>query len=140
MPLYTVITQEHTLSGEIRLKMACEITRIHAAVMKAPTNLVRVVFLSYSQGSGYAAGMEAQTAAVNCILRSGHSEAEKKDVSRQLWSMFQQLTGIATDQLAIFLQEIPASNAMKWGRSCRPSARNRSCRRRQMESGVPVIP
>jgi hypothetical protein len=31
------------------------------------------------------------------------------------WTMFQELTGIATDKLAFFLQEIPFSNAMKMG-------------------------
>ena len=115
MPLYTVITQEHVLSGAAKLKMADEITRIHAAVMKVPKNFVRVVFLSYPAGSGYTAGVEAPTAAVNCVLRSGHSMAEKKDMLQQLWSMFQSLTGIATDQLAISLQEIPSSNAMEMG-------------------------
>jgi phenylpyruvate tautomerase PptA (4-oxalocrotonate tautomerase family) len=115
MPLYTVIAQEHALSGEIRRKMAAEITRIHTSVMKVPENFVRVVFLSYPEGSGYAAGVEAPIAAVNCILRSGHSAAEQKDMLLQLWSMFQNLTGIATDQLAISLQEIPSSNAMEMG-------------------------
>jgi phenylpyruvate tautomerase PptA (4-oxalocrotonate tautomerase family) len=115
MPLYTVITQEHALSREIRRKMAGEITQIHSSVMKVPKNFVRVVFLSYPEGSGYAAGVEAQTAALNCVLRSGHSAAEKKDMLQQLWSMFQQLTGIATDQLAVSLQEIPSSNAMEMG-------------------------
>jgi phenylpyruvate tautomerase PptA (4-oxalocrotonate tautomerase family) len=115
MPLYTVIAQEHALSGEMKLKMAGEITRIHSTVMKVPKNFVRVVFLSYPEGSGYAAGVEAPTAAVNCVLRSGHSAAEKRDMLQQLWSMFQELTGIATDQLAISLQEIPSSNAMEMG-------------------------
>lgn len=32
-----------------------------------------------------------------------------------VWSMFQVHTGIATDQLAISLQEIPSSNAMEMG-------------------------
>jgi hypothetical protein len=34
---------------------------------------------------------------------------------QQLWTMFQGLTGIATDQLALSLQEIPSSNAMEMG-------------------------
>jgi hypothetical protein len=67
------------------------------------------------RGSGYTAGVEAPIAALNCVLRSGHGVAEKKDMLQQLWSMFQQLTGIATDQLAISLQEIPSSNAMEMG-------------------------
>jgi hypothetical protein len=74
-----------------------------------------VVFLHYPEGSGFAAGVEAPIAAVNCVLRSGHSTAEKSDMLLQLWSMFQKLTGIATDQLAISLQEIPSSNAMEMG-------------------------
>jgi hypothetical protein len=65
--------------------------------------------------SGYTAGVEAPTAALNCVLRSGHGIAEKKDMLQQLWSMFQHLTGIADDQLAISLQEIPSSNAMEMG-------------------------
>ena len=115
MPLYTVIAQERTLSDETRRQMAGEITRIHTTVMKVPKNFVRVVFLAYPEGSGYAAGVEAPIAAVNCVLRSGHSAAEKKDMLLQLWSMFQNLSGIATDQLAISLQEIPSSNAMEMG-------------------------
>jgi phenylpyruvate tautomerase PptA (4-oxalocrotonate tautomerase family) len=115
MPLYTVITQEHALSGEIKRKMADEITGIHAAVMNVPKSFVHVVFLSYPAGSGYTAGVEAPTATVNCVLRSGHSMADKKDALQQLWSMFQNLTGIATDQLAISLQEIPSNNAMEMG-------------------------
>ena len=115
MPLYTVIARENALSDETKRKMAGEITRIHATVMKVPPNFVRVVFLSYPQASGYAAGVEAPIAAVNCVLRSGHSAAEKKDMLLQLWSMFQNLTGIATGHLAISLQEIPSSNAMEMG-------------------------
>jgi phenylpyruvate tautomerase PptA (4-oxalocrotonate tautomerase family) len=115
MPLYTVVAQEHSLSTETRSKIAEEITRIHSTVMNVPRNFVRVVFLSYPEGSGYTAGTEAPTAAVNCTLRSGHSVEEKADMLRQLWSTFQDLTGIATDQLALSLQEIPASNAMEMG-------------------------
>jgi phenylpyruvate tautomerase PptA (4-oxalocrotonate tautomerase family) len=115
MPLYTVITQEHTLSDETKSKIAQEITRIHSTVMKVPRTFVRVVLLSYPAGSGYTAGVEAPTAALNCTLRSGHDVAEKTDMLNQLWSMFQKLTGIATDQLAISLQEIPSSNAMEMG-------------------------
>jgi hypothetical protein len=115
MPLYTVITQEGLLSADSRTKISEEITRIHTTVMSVPKHFVRLVFLTYPAGSGYAAGKASSTASVNCILRSGHGVAEKTDMLRQLWSMFQNLTGIATDQLALSLQEIPASNAMEMG-------------------------
>jgi phenylpyruvate tautomerase PptA (4-oxalocrotonate tautomerase family) len=115
MPLYTAITEQGFLSEETKIKLAEEITRIHSVVMQVPKNFVRVVFLSYPQHCGYAAGEEAATAALNCVLRSGHTVEEKTDLLKQLWSMLQKLTGIATDQLAISLQEIPSSNAMEMG-------------------------
>jgi phenylpyruvate tautomerase PptA (4-oxalocrotonate tautomerase family) len=115
MPLYTAITQEGSVSSETKAKIAEEITRIHTCVMKVPKNFVRVVFLSYPKGSGFTGGSEAPTAALNCVLRSGHTVQEKMDMLKQLWAMFQDLTGIATDQIALSLQEIPSSNAMEMG-------------------------
>ena len=116
MPLYTVITEQDFVSDEAKARIAEEITRIHAAVMKVPTNYVHVIFLSYPKRSGFSAGEAAPTAALNCVLRSGHAVEEKTDLLQQLWSLFQGLTGIDTDQLAISLQEIPSSNAMEMGR------------------------
>jgi phenylpyruvate tautomerase PptA (4-oxalocrotonate tautomerase family) len=115
MPLYTVITQEGNVSDETKAKIAEELTRIHTTVMNVPRGFVRAVFLSYVKGFGYTAGEVAPTAALNCVLRSGHSAEEKRELLKQLWSMFQAHTGIATDQLAICLQEIPPSNAMEMG-------------------------
>jgi len=115
MPLYIAITEDGFVSYETKAKIAKEITRIHTTVMKVPSNFVRVVFLSYPKASGFTAGKPAPTAALNCVLRSGHTDIEKTDTLKQLWAMFQELTGIATDQLAISLQEIPSSNAMEMG-------------------------
>jgi phenylpyruvate tautomerase PptA (4-oxalocrotonate tautomerase family) len=116
MPLYTAIAEHDFVSDETKARIAAEITRIHAAVMKVPENFVHVIFLPYPKHSGYTAGEEARTAALNCVLRSGHTVEEKTDLLKQLWSLFQGLTGIATDQLAISLQEVPSSNAMEMGR------------------------
>jgi len=70
MPLYTTITEQDFVSDETKTRIAEEITRIHATVMKVPKNFVRVVFLSYPQRSGYAAGQAAPTAALNCVNRN----------------------------------------------------------------------
>ena len=115
MPLYTAITQDDALSAETKTKIAEEITRIHTTVMNVPRNFVRVIFLSYPTGSGFTGGEQAPTASLNCVLRSGHTIEEKTDMLQQLWTMFLGLTGIATDQLALSLQEIPSSNAMEMG-------------------------
>ena len=115
MPLYTAIAQDGSVTDETKAKIAEEITRIHTVIMKVPRNFVRVVFLCYPKGCGYTAGKEAPTAALNCVLRSGHSVEEKNELLKQLWAMFQNLTGFATDQIAMSLQEIPSSNAMEMG-------------------------
>ena len=115
MPLYTAITEDGFVSDQTKAKIAREITRIHSAIMKVPENFVRVVFLSYPKGLGFAAGEKASTAALNCVLRSGHTDEDKTEMLKQLWSMFQKFTGIPTDQLALSLQEIPSSNAMEMG-------------------------
>src|ERR1700744_3079998 len=115
MPLYTAIVEDGVISIATKRKIAEEITRIHATVMKVPKNFVRVVFLSYPNGSGFTGRVQAPTASLNCVLRSGHTLEEKADMLRQLWAAFQCITGVATDQLALSLQEIPSSNAMEMG-------------------------
>jgi phenylpyruvate tautomerase PptA (4-oxalocrotonate tautomerase family) len=117
MPLYTAITQESSLSDETKARASKEITRIHTAIMKVPENFVRVVFLTYFDGSGYTAGKVAPTATLNCVLRSSHTEAEKTEMLKQLWSMFHDLTGVSTLQLAISLQDgsDPASRGSRIG-------------------------
>jgi phenylpyruvate tautomerase PptA (4-oxalocrotonate tautomerase family) len=119
MPLYTAITQG-SLPDETKAELAQEMTRIHSAVMKVPNSFVHVIFLSYARGSGFTAGKEGPAASLNCVLRSGHSIEEKTDLLKQLWLTFQCLTGVATEQLAISLQEIPASNAMEMGQVMQP--------------------
>jgi phenylpyruvate tautomerase PptA (4-oxalocrotonate tautomerase family) len=115
MPLYTAITEDGFVSDEKKAKIAMEITRIHTTIMKVPAAFVRVAFLSYPKGSGYTAGKGAPTAALSCVLRSGHTDEDKTEMLKQLWSMFQDLTGIPTDQFALSLQEIASSNAMEMG-------------------------
>jgi phenylpyruvate tautomerase PptA (4-oxalocrotonate tautomerase family) len=115
MPLYTIITEDGSVSGDTKKRIAEEITQIHSTAMKVPTSFVRVAFLSYPAGSGFTAAKPAATAAMNCVLRSGHTDEEKTGMLKQLWSMFQRLTGFATEQIAISLQEIPSSNAMEMG-------------------------
>lgn len=116
MPLYIATTEDGFLNDQTKAKLAKEITKIHTSIMKVPASFVRVAFVSYPKGSGYTAGERASTAALNCTLRSGHSSEEKETVLKELWSAFQNATGIATDQLAISLQEIPSSNAMEMGK------------------------
>ena len=120
MPLYTAVSQEGFLSDETKTRVAQEITRIHCDIMKVPQQFVRVIFLSYPQGSGFTAGQEAPTVCLNCVFRTGHAAEQKTELLEQLRSMFQGLTGVATEQLAISLQEILSQNAMELGQIMKP--------------------
>jgi phenylpyruvate tautomerase PptA (4-oxalocrotonate tautomerase family) len=115
MPLYTVTAEDGSISDTTKAKISAEITRIHTEVMKVPKSFVHVVFLSYARGCGFTAGERASAVVVNCIMRAGHSVQEKSNMLKQLWSMFQQLSGVATEQLALSLQESPATNGMEMG-------------------------
>jgi hypothetical protein len=88
-----------------------------AAAVQGGPQVPDAIFDSYPRRSGYTAGEEAATAALTCVLRSGHTAEDKAEMLEQLWSMFQAHTGIATDQLAISLQEIPSGNAMEMGQT-----------------------
>ena len=93
MPLYTAITQG-SLPDEAKARIAEELTRIHSTVMKVPKSFVHVIFLSYPKGSGFTAGKEGPAASLNCVLRSGHTAEEKTDLLKQLWSAFQNFSGV----------------------------------------------
>jgi phenylpyruvate tautomerase PptA (4-oxalocrotonate tautomerase family) len=124
MPLYTALIEEGSVSDQTKAKIAEEITDIHTSVMKVPRDFVRVMFISYPRGSGYAAGEPTRAAALDCTLRDGHTAEEKASLLVRLWAMFQQRTGIATNLLAISLREIPSTNAMEMGQIMRPVGRN----------------
>ena len=126
MPLYTVLTEEGSVPDQTKAKISDDITNIHTVVMKVPRSFVRVIFLSYPRGSGYASGKQAPAAALDCTLRNGHTVEEKADLLMQVWEMFQRHTGIATNHLAISLREIPSTNAMEMGQIMRPVDQNSS--------------
>ena len=117
MPLYTVITQKTSLSTKTKQRIQDAVTRIRTVVMKVPSGVLRVVSLFSPAGLGYTAGVEAPTAALKSALRSGRTVDEKTDKLPQLSRMFQDVSRTATDQLAISLQKIPSSNAIKIGQA-----------------------
>jgi len=110
-----LLERKSELAKLATLEMGKRIAESYGEVELSAANFVRVVFLSYPKGSGFTGGEQAPTASLNCVLRSGHIPEEKTDMLQQLWTMFQGLTGIATDQLVLSLQEIPSSNAMEMG-------------------------
>jgi phenylpyruvate tautomerase PptA (4-oxalocrotonate tautomerase family) len=88
MPLYTVLIEEGSAPDQTKARIAEEITDIHTAVMKVPRSFVRVIFLSYPRGSGYARRTGASgrprlypSQRPHCRRKSQPSDASVGDVS-----------------------------------------------------------
>jgi len=115
MPLYTVTTEEGSLSDKQRDQISAEIVRIHTEVMHVPINFVHAIFSTYSRRDGYAAGKIAAVASITAIIRAGHSSEEKVRLIKTIWTMFQGITGASDSDFSVALLEVPASQAMENG-------------------------
>jgi phenylpyruvate tautomerase PptA (4-oxalocrotonate tautomerase family) len=115
MPLYTLITQDRTLSSDAKTKLAMDLTILHSEYAGVPKNWVHVVFQDYAPGSGFTAGKPAATAALTLLIRAGRSPEYKRELLQRLWKLFQTATGAPDDQIVIGIQEVPASQAMEMG-------------------------
>ena len=115
MPLYTVTTEEGSLSGKQRDQISAELVRIHTDVMHVPAHFVHSIFFTYPQRNGYIAEKNAGVASITAIIRAGHSSEEKVKLIKGIWGMFQNITGASDSDLSVALQEVPASQAMENG-------------------------
>ena len=115
MPLYTLITQDRTLSSDAKTRLAMDLTILHSEYAGVPKNWVHVVFQDYAPGSGFTAGKPAATAALTLLIRAGRSPEYKRELLQRLWKLFQTATGAPDDQIVIGIQEVPASQAMEMG-------------------------
>jgi len=115
MPLYTVTTSDGLLSAQQRDVIAAELVRIHTAAMNVPANFVHSIFPTYPRSHAYVAGERSAVSSIVGVIRAGHTPEEKTRLVQSLWKMFQEKTGVSDRDLAIALQEVPASQAMENG-------------------------
>ena len=116
MAIYTCTTQEGTLSAEQRAGIATEITRIHSTHTSEPAGFVWVIFETVSPDRIYEGGKPAVMATMVATgFRENRGTDVKTQVLKELWSMYQNVTGLPDDQIWVELTEIPASNAMWLG-------------------------
>ena len=115
MAIYTCTTEVGALSAQQRAVIAAEITRIHTAHTEDRPNMVWVIFQTVSRDSIYSGGKPAVKALIVGLFREDRSTEVKAQVLKELWSMYQKVTGLADDQLWVSLTEIAASDAMMFG-------------------------
>lgn len=115
MPLYTCITQEGTLSAEQRAVLATEITRIHTMDTGAPAGFVRVKFETVAPNSTFTGGKPAVNAFLLAFIRAGRSPEVRALLMKDLWALYQKITGLADDQLYLLVTDVPAKDGMEFG-------------------------
>src|ERR1700733_7052976 len=115
MPLYTVTTQAGALSDGAKARLASELTTLHSEYAGVSKNWVHVVFHDYAVGGGFTAGEPAATVALTLLIRAGRSAECKRELLKRLWKLVQTATEAPDDQIALGIQEVPASQAMEMG-------------------------
>lgn len=115
MPLYISITQEGTLSGEQKKRLAEGITRIHCRNTGAPEMFVRICFQTYLPGSGFLASAPNPVSMLFGYIRAGRDTKTKQKMLTEFWSLYRDATSAPEEQLAISLHDMPASQVMEYG-------------------------
>jgi phenylpyruvate tautomerase PptA (4-oxalocrotonate tautomerase family) len=115
MPLYTLVTEAGVLDKAAKTRLAGQLTTFHTGYAGVPPEWVHIVFQEFQPGDGFSAGEPAAAAALTLLIRSGRSADYKRDMLRQLWSLFQAATGAPDDQIVIGIHEVPSSQAMEMG-------------------------
>lgn len=93
MPLYSVTTQSCALNDAAKADLAAKLTTMHSEL----------------------AGERAATASLTVLIRTGRSPEYKRKMLKLLLDLLRQATGAPDDQIAIGIQEVPASQAMEMG-------------------------
>jgi hypothetical protein len=83
--------------------------------MGVPANFVHSIFPTYPRNHAYVAADRSPVSSIVGVIRAGHTPEEKTRLVQSLWKMFQEKAGVSDRDLAIALQEVPASQAMENG-------------------------
>lgn len=115
MPLYTISTQDGSLSPQEKSALAAEITDFHCAMTGLDKAYVKIVFDTFAPGEGFVGGVAAAAVILTVLIRAGRTSDYKRNMLMKLWAMLQRATGAADAQMLVAIHEAPASNAMELG-------------------------
>ena len=116
MPLYTICSQEGTLSSDAKSALAAEITEFHCALTGLDKVFVKIIFNSFPRGDGFVGGAAAAAATLTVLIRTGRSAEYKAAMATELWAILQRATGASDTAMVVGIQEVPPSQAMEMGK------------------------
>ena len=118
MPTYTVTVANLSLSAQQKSQIAEAITAAHNAQTGAPRFFAQVLFYAANEGEHFVGG-RANTAPqvyVHGLVREGRSIEIKQALMSQMLEEIAQIVDITTEDVWIYLQDIPATQMIEFGR------------------------
>jgi phenylpyruvate tautomerase PptA (4-oxalocrotonate tautomerase family) len=116
MPFYqfTVPTGGVTLAR--KAEVAGAFARVHSAVTGAPATYVYCQFREVPAGSTFVGGEATDGARLVGIIRSGRTEAVKRELLTRLGEAWAEVTGEPLESYALWLHEVPGYQMMEDGK------------------------
>lgn len=118
MPTYTVTVANLSLSLQQKSQIAEAITTAHNAQTGAPRFFAQVLFSSINEGDHFVGGSmnKAPQVYVHGLVRQGRSPEVKQALMNQMLEEIARIAGITAEDVWIYLQDIPATQMIEFGR------------------------
>jgi len=118
MPTYTVTVANLSLSLQQKSQIAEAITTAHNAQTGAPRFFAQILFFSTNEAEHFVGGSvnTAPQVYVHGLVREGRSSEVKQALMSQMLDEIVRIAGITAEEVWIYLQDIPATQMIEFGR------------------------
>jgi phenylpyruvate tautomerase PptA (4-oxalocrotonate tautomerase family) len=118
MPTYTVTSANLALTTDQEAAIAAAITRSHQENTGAPAYFAQVIFSTIENGKHYIGGKAYRSPHlfVNGLIRAGRSTNAKLGLITDIATKVQTIAGIAAEDIWVYIQDIPATQMVEFGR------------------------
>lgn len=118
MPTYTVTSANLALTTRQEEAIAAAITRSHHEATGAPAFFAQVIFASVESGKHYIGGKayRAPHLFVHGLIRAGRSSDVKAALIADIAAKVQSIAEIGSEDIWVYIQDIPATQMMEFGR------------------------
>jgi phenylpyruvate tautomerase PptA (4-oxalocrotonate tautomerase family) len=118
MPTYACSVAAGRLTPAQKLEVVQSITAIHHEETGAQRFFVQVIFYDIAPGNHYIAGQKAPAGQIwiRGDIRDGRTEEQKRRIISRILQDVSRTSGIAEDEVWVYLSDIPAHNIAEYGR------------------------
>ena len=118
MPTYTVTSANVSLTATQESEIAAGITEAHHQNTGAPGFFAQVLFAALPERRHYIGGKLNTTPHiyVHGLIRAGRKPAAKSGLIRQIAAKVQEIAGVGTEDIWVYVQDIPPEQMIEFGR------------------------